>query len=81
MKTMKSNKSDGYSTGKTKTNDSFGWNNANVESCFVQQDMMQDIILLDNQSSASIFCNPKLVANIKSNAGSLSLLTNGGIAH
>jgi hypothetical protein len=76
-KTTKSNKSDGYSTGKTKTNDSFGWNNANVEIFFVQQDMMQDIILLENQSSTRLFCNPKLVANIKSNVGSLSLSTNG----
>jgi hypothetical protein len=49
MKTTKSNKSDGCSTGKTKTNDSFGWNNANVESCFVQQDMMNDIILLNKK--------------------------------
>ena len=41
---------------------------------------MRDWILLDNQSSVSVFCNRDLVQNIrKSNDGDMHLPTNGGV--
>ena len=41
---------------------------------------MRDWILLDNQSSVSVFCNRDLVQNIrKSNDGDMDLSTNGGV--
>ena len=39
---------------------------------------MRDIILLDNQSEVSLFCNSKMVENIMQGAHQLQIITNGG---
>ena len=39
---------------------------------------MRDIVLLDNQSEVSLFCNPKMVENITQGAQQLQIITNGG---
>jgi hypothetical protein len=39
---------------------------------------MKDVILLDYQPSASIFCNPSFVQDIRETNEELVLLTNGG---
>ena len=40
---------------------------------------MRDIILLDNESTTSIFCNENYVVNIKTSNSELPLNTNGGV--
>ena len=43
-----------------------GWVGAHIELQFYQTSgMMCDWILLDNQSSVTVFCNPSLVKNIR----------------
>jgi hypothetical protein len=54
-----------------------GWAGAHVHLHFYQADALRDVILLDNQSSASIFCNPKFVQDIQETNEELILLTNG----
>jgi hypothetical protein len=49
------------------------WNAAHIQT--VSADM-SDVILLDNQSSMGIFCNPKLVENIRKSDKLLELTTN-----
>lgn len=59
-----------------------GWAGAHIELQFQQfnANQMRDWILLDNQSSVSVFCNRHLVENIRnSNEGDMHLSTNGGI--
>ncbi|KAI2510062.1 Reverse transcriptase (RNA-dependent DNA polymerase) [Fragilaria crotonensis] len=59
-----------------------GWAGAHIELQFQQFDAheMRDWILLDNQSSVSVFCNKELVQNIRrSNDGDMHLSTNGGV--
>ena len=56
-----------------------GWSGAHVELQFYQASEMRDWILLDNQSSVTIFCNPDMVKNIRpSDSGVMKLTTNGG---
>ena len=56
-----------------------GWAGAHVELQFYQASEMRDWILLDNQSSVTIFCNPNMVRNIRpSGSGVMQLATNGG---
>ena len=40
---------------------------------------MRDVILLDNQSTTTLFCNPSLVQDIKPSKETMYLSTNGGI--
>ena len=55
-----------------------GWAGAHIQ--FFQNLDMRDWILLDNQSSVTIFCNPDMVQNIRSSGSEKMLLsTNGGI--
>ncbi len=55
------------------------WNGAHIQF-FQNQEIMKEWILLDNQSSVSIFCNPAMVSNIRSAGGeTMKLFTNGGV--
>jgi hypothetical protein len=59
-----------------------GWTATNclyLTACFFQQEILRDIILLNNQSSVSIFCNSNLVNNIRLVSDTLDLSMNGGI--
>ena len=58
-----------------------GWAGAHIRLLFHQQhDNMRWWILLDNQSSVSLFCNPELLANIRdSDTGDMFLSTNSGL--
>ena len=42
----------------------FGWTGVHMKLQFYQASEMRDWILLDNQSSVTVFCNPKMVENI-----------------
>lgn len=55
---------------------SVGWIGAHIQ-CFQNQDM-REWILLDNQSSVTIFCNPRMVSNIREGPEVMKLFTNGG---
>ena len=52
------------------------WSGANVQ--FYQSINMKNSILLDNQSTVSLFCNKELVENIREVDEELELATNGG---
>jgi hypothetical protein len=53
-----------------------GW--AGVHCSFAQYTNLQDLILLDSDSTDTIFCNPKYVTNIKDTEEQLEVMTNGG---
>ena len=40
---------------------------------------LKDYVLLDNQSTDNVFCNPRLVSNIRRGDRQLDLESNGGI--
>ncbi len=61
---------------QSSTTQSVGWVGAHIQ-CFQNQDM-REWILLDNQSSVTIFCNPKMVTNIREGPEVMKLFTNGG---
>jgi hypothetical protein len=66
-------------TSSVNNNQNAGWAGAHVALQFYQALEMREWILLDNQSSVKIFCNPKMVTNIcNSNNGTMTLDTNGG---
>jgi uncharacterized protein (UPF0333 family) len=53
-----------------------GW--AGVHCSFAQYANLQDLILLDSDSTDTIFCNPKYVTNITDTEEQLEVMTNGG---
>jgi hypothetical protein len=53
-----------------------GW--AGVHCFFAQYANLQDLILLDSDSTDTIFCNPKYVTNITDTDNELEVMTNGG---
>jgi hypothetical protein len=57
------------------------WAGTHIASQFHQHTHeVKDWILIDNQSSVTIFCNNDMVENLcESTTGSMSLATNGGI--
>jgi hypothetical protein len=63
---------------ESKTASSTGWSGAQIDFQFYQADVMREWILLDNQSTASIFCNSDMVENIHEVEDELTLHTNGG---
>jgi hypothetical protein len=52
---------------------------AGVHFGFYQASAMRTCILLDNESSAMIFCNPDMVTNIRQTDKELTLTTNTGV--
>ena len=54
-----------------------GWAGTHIQ--FYQASDMRNWILLDNQSSTTIFCNPEMVHNIRNTDDTLSLTTNAGV--
>jgi hypothetical protein len=57
-----------------------GWAGAHIQLQFHQQAFqMRDWILLDNQSSVTVFCNKDMVNNVRESVdGNMQLATNGG---
>jgi hypothetical protein len=55
------------------------WAGAHIRFDFAQTYDMQDWILLDNQSSVTVFSNKELVENIRDTNVTLTLHTNGGV--
>ena len=64
------------SSESTRTN---GWAGTRIQYGFAQVDTMQKWILLDNQSSVTVFSNKDLVTNIRTTQDTLNLHTNGGV--
>jgi hypothetical protein len=62
---------------ETPSNDGLSWQFFGYSHANVHEDM-KDQIVLDSGSSADLFCNPKMVQNIKRGNSPLRLLTNGG---
>jgi hypothetical protein len=54
-----------------------GW--AGLHCSFAQAVNMKELILLDSDSTDTVFCNPKYVSNIRDSEDPLSISTNGGI--
>jgi hypothetical protein len=54
-----------------------GW--AGLHCSFAQTVDMKELILLDSNSTDTVFCNPKYVSNIPDSEDPLSLSTNGGV--
>jgi hypothetical protein len=56
-----------------------GWCGAHIHFQFFHGSAMKDWILLDSGSTANLFCNPKLVTDIRTVNETLELSTNGGL--
>eukprot|EP00957_Ditylum_brightwellii_P071988 5471186-Ditylum_brightwellii.AAC.1 len=63
---------------KSTKSDHIGW--AGVHCSFIQSANLRDYILLNSNSTESIFCNEAYVSNIHMIGESLVVLTNGGIS-
>eukprot|EP00978_Attheya_sp_CCMP212_P024668 scaffold77882_cov56-Attheya_sp.AAC.1 len=55
-----------------------GWAGAHIDLSFFQADELRSWILLDNESSTTIFCNKKYVSNIMESMKVMDLRTNRG---
>eukprot|EP00978_Attheya_sp_CCMP212_P006328 scaffold14327_cov33-Attheya_sp.AAC.1 len=55
-----------------------GWAGAHIDISFFQADELGSWILLDNESSTTIFCNENYVSNIRESTTIMDLRTNGG---
>jgi hypothetical protein len=53
-----------------------GW--AGVHCSFAQLTNLKDLILLDSDSTDTVFCNPEYVTNIHETEATLKIMTNGG---
>jgi hypothetical protein len=65
-----------HSTIPIKTVNTINWAGTHVQ--FYQAQEMRGCILLDNESTASVFCNGKYLQDIKESDEELILSTNGG---
>ena len=63
----------------TQNDNHVGW--ACVHCSFLQEASLHDLILLDSNSTKTIFCNPKNVKNIQNTHETLELGTNGDPLH
>jgi hypothetical protein len=68
--------SESTTSSKEKVEMEIGW--AGLHCSFAQSTSMKDLILLDSDSTDTIFCNPKYVSNIRDSEDPLSISTNGG---
>jgi hypothetical protein len=78
---VQSNNDDSKSTsGSTvsskKEEAAVGW--AGLHCSFLQALNMKEFILLDSDSTDTVFCNPEYVSNIRDSHYPLSISTNGG---
>ena len=64
-------------SGQANAEQHVGW--ASLHCSFAQMYNMRDLILLDSDSSDTVFCNEKYVINIRPSDEILQLNTNGGI--
>ena len=65
-------------SSKSKINEpAIGW--AGLHCSFAQTVNMKELILLDSDSTDTVFCNPKYVSNIRDSEDPLSISTNGGV--
>ncbi len=62
---------------ETKSEPKVGW--AGVHCSFAHAANLSEMILLDSDSTDSVFCNPSYVTNIRNTKETLKVLTNGGI--
>jgi hypothetical protein len=70
-------KSTGRSTVSSKKEEAVvGW--AGLHCSFTQMVNMRELILLDSDSTDTVFCNPKYVTNIRDSNNPMSISTNGG---
>jgi hypothetical protein len=63
-------------TTKKEVTPSVGW--AGVHCSFAQTFNLKKLILLDSDSTDTVFCNPDYVTNIRETDQSLNMVTNGG---